>query len=74
MRSRLVRAFDRFLEASRLSHRELAQAIHDDGVDILVDLKGYTQHARTEVTAMRPAPLQVAYMGYPGTLAAGFID
>lgn len=74
MRSRLVRAFDRFVEASRLSHRELAQAIHADGVDLLVDLKGYTQYARTEVTAMRPAPIQIAYMGYPGSLAAGFID
>lgn len=74
MRARLERAFDRFVDAQALSHADLASAIHADGVDILVDLKGYTQHARTEVMALRPAPVQAAYMGYPGTLAAPFID
>jgi predicted O-linked N-acetylglucosamine transferase (SPINDLY family) len=74
MRSRLERSFERFVDARAMPHAELSSAIHADGVDILVDLKGYTQHARSEVVALRPAPLQVAYMGYPGTLAAGFVD
>jgi protein O-GlcNAc transferase len=43
-------------------------------VDILVDLKGYTRHARTEIMALRPAPIQVNYLGYPGTMAGPFVD
>ena len=48
-------------------------ALHD-GVEILVDLKGYTVHARPEIMALRPAPVQVNYLGYPGTMGADFID
>ena len=43
-------------------------------VDILVDLKGYTLEACTEIMALRPAPVQVNYLGYPGTMACDFID
>ena len=43
-------------------------------MDILVDLKGYTQDARTEILALRPAPIQVNYLGYPGTMGAPFMD
>ncbi len=74
MRARLERAFDRFTDLAPRSNAEAASAIHADGVDILVDLKGYTLHARTEILAMRPAPIQVNYLGYPGTMGAGFID
>ena len=74
MRVRLKAAFDRFIDGRTLSHTDLARAIHADRVDILVDLKGYTQQARLEVAALRPAPVQAAYMGYPGTLGGGFID
>jgi predicted O-linked N-acetylglucosamine transferase (SPINDLY family) len=74
MRRRLSRAFDRFVDLAGLSHAGAAQAIHADAVDILVDLKGYTQHARTEIMALRPAPVQASYLGYPGTMGAGFID
>ena len=45
-----------------------------DEVDILVDLKGYTQFARSEILAHRPAPIQVNFIGYPGTMGADFID
>jgi predicted O-linked N-acetylglucosamine transferase (SPINDLY family) len=74
MRKRLVRAFERFEDIASLSHAAAAASIHAQGVDILVDLKGYTQHARTEIVALRPAPIQVSYMGYPATMAAEFID
>ncbi len=74
MRARLARAFDRFADIAPLSHAEAAELIHSDRVDILVDLKGYTQHARTEIVALRPAPIQVSYLGYPGTMGADFID
>ena len=74
LRGRLKRAFSRFVDVGAFPHAAAASAIHADRVDILVDLKGYTQHARTEITALRPAPVQVSYMGYPGTMAADFID
>jgi protein O-GlcNAc transferase len=74
MRARLNSAFDRFVEIRGLSHREAARSIHADKVDILVDLKGYTHHARPAIPAFRPAPVQVSYLGYPGTMGADFID
>jgi predicted O-linked N-acetylglucosamine transferase (SPINDLY family) len=74
MRTRLDRAFDRFVDIHALSHREAARLIHADKVDILVDLKGYTHHARPAISAYRPAPVQVSYLGYPATMGAGFID
>src|SRR6185503_16310007 len=74
IRMRLRRAFDRFLDIAPLSHADAAKAIHAAGTDILVDLKGYTHGARTGISALRPAPVQVNYLGYPGTMGADFID
>jgi protein O-GlcNAc transferase len=74
MRARLDRAFDRFVDIGALSHRDAAQRIHADGIDILVDLKGYTYHARPAISAYRPAPVQVSYLGYPATMGGDFID
>jgi predicted O-linked N-acetylglucosamine transferase (SPINDLY family) len=74
MRRRVVQAFDEFVDIRKLSHAEAASRIHQDKIDILVDLKGYTVHARTEILAYRPAPLQVNYLGYPGTMGADFVD
>src|SRR5262249_34397100 len=74
MRRRLVHAFDGFVDIRDLSHAEAAKRIRQDGIDILVDLKGYTVHARTEILAYRPAPIQVNYLGYPGTMGADFVD
>jgi len=74
MRARLDRAFDRFVDIGALSHRDATQRIHADGIDILVDLKGYTYHARPAISAYRPAPLQVSYLGYPATMGGDFID
>lgn len=74
MRKRLVKAFDRFVDLRTTPHEQAAQIIAADEVDILIDLKGYTQHARTEILAFRPAPIQVNYLGYPGTMGADFID
>jgi predicted O-linked N-acetylglucosamine transferase (SPINDLY family) len=73
-RARLVKAFHRFVDIRSLSYRDAAAAIHADHIDILVDLKGYTQHARTEITALRPAPIQVNYLGFPATMGADFVD
>jgi protein O-GlcNAc transferase len=74
MRSRLERAFDRFVDLAAVPHADAAAAIHADGIDILVDLKGYTANSRSEIMALRPAPIQVSYLGYPGSMGADFID
>ncbi len=74
MRRRLVQAFDRFIDLKDASIQESARRIQQDGVDILVDLQGYTGNARTKILAFRPAPIQVNYLGYPGTMGASFID
>jgi predicted O-linked N-acetylglucosamine transferase (SPINDLY family) len=74
MRARLVRAFDRFVDASGWPALRLADAIRNDAIDILVDLKGHTEDAPPGVLALRPAPIQVHYLGYPGTLGGNLVD
>ncbi|MCR9293934.1 MAG: tetratricopeptide repeat protein [bacterium] len=74
LRKRLEAAFDVFRDCWSESHRETAEAIRRDGVDILVDLTGHTQNSRLPILAQRPAPLQVNYLGYPGTMGADFMD
>ena len=74
MRQRLIAAFDRFTVLRERSHIDAAHRIATDGVDILIDLKGYTRGARTMILAQRPAPIQVNYLGYPSTMGAPFID
>jgi predicted O-linked N-acetylglucosamine transferase (SPINDLY family) len=73
-RARIARAFDRFTDVSGTSSIAAASAIHADRIDILVDLHGYTELARLDALALRPAPIQVTYLGYPGTTGADFID
>ena len=74
MRRRIRDTFDVFHDVSALSDTEAARAIYGAGIDILVDLKGYTQGARTGVMMLRPAPVQVNFLGYPGTLGGGICD
>jgi protein O-GlcNAc transferase len=74
MRQRLTAAFDRFVDVRTRSDREVAQLSRDLQIDIAVDLKGFTEEARTGIFAHRAAPLQVSYLGYPGTMAAPYID
>ena len=74
MRRRLVTAFDRFTVVMGLPNAEAASRISADGVDILIDLKGYTRNAPSAIMAYRPAPIQVNYLGYPSTMGADFID
>lgn len=73
-RQRLKVAGDHFIEARDLTSLALAERIRADCIDILVDLKGYTLDSRPAVFAYRPAPLQVAYLGFPGTSGASCID
>jgi len=74
LRRRLMNAFDRFVDLEGDNYAESAQRIAADEVDVLVDLTGYTKSARTQILALRPAPIQVNYLGYPGTMGAPFMD
>jgi predicted O-linked N-acetylglucosamine transferase (SPINDLY family) len=74
MRKRLVNGFDHFIDLRGLGPKEAAKRINDDEIDILIDLKGYTHGAWTQVMALRPSPLQINYLGYPGSMGADFID
>ena len=74
MRARLAAAFDRFVDVRGRSPEQLAATIRADGIDVLVDLKGHTEAALTPVLAQRPAPIQVQWLGYPGTMGAPYVD
>ncbi len=74
MRQRLQCSFDLFLDANTLSDDKIASLVKDSEIDLLVDLNGFTADARTDVFARRPAPIQVNYLGYPGTMGASYID
>src|SRR5207248_965821 len=75
MRQRLIAAFDSFTDLTGMDDAAAAARMHADGIDILIDLTGYTsQNQRTRILAFRPAPIQVNFLGYPGTMGANFID
>ena len=74
IRARLVRAFDQFHDVRQKGDREVAALLNDLQVDIAVDRSGYTANARPGIFAARPAPIQVNYIGFPGTLGASFYD
>jgi protein O-GlcNAc transferase len=74
MRHRLEKSFDLFLEVSGKSDIEVAKLSRNLNIDIAVDLKGFTQDARTGIFSYRAAPIQINYLGYPGTMGADYID
>lgn len=67
-RKRLHNAFDTFNDIRQLTDFEAAKKIHQDGVAILVDLTGFTQSSRTGIVALKPAPISVNWLGYPGSM------
>ncbi len=74
MRARARATVDHFHECARLSDSAIIAAARKAEIDIAVDLKGYTQDARLAPFAARLAPVQVSYLGYPGTVGADFLD
>lgn len=74
MRQRLEKAFDTFVEAKDMSDEDISQLIRDREIDILVDLKGFTRDARFGVMTRRCAPVQVTWLGYPGTTGSPAVD
>jgi len=71
---RLRPAFDRFLEVHLQSDIEVVRLARELPIDIAIDLNGYTAHNRASLFALRVAPIQVNFLGFPGTLGAGFMD
>jgi protein O-GlcNAc transferase len=74
MRTRIEKAFDRFIDIRQKSDREAADMLRELEIDIAVDLMGFTADSRTGILALRPAPIQVNYLGFPGTMGAECID
>jgi protein O-GlcNAc transferase len=74
MQTRLEQAFDQFIDANAMSDMQIAALSRELRIDIAVDLKGFTQNCRTGIFAYRAAPIQVSYLGYPGTMAAEYMD
>jgi predicted O-linked N-acetylglucosamine transferase (SPINDLY family) len=74
MRRRLERAFERFVDVADRADEAIAGLMSDLGVDIAIDMKGPTTGGRPGILAFRTAPLQVAFLAFPGTMGARFID
>ncbi|ESQ87275.1 hypothetical protein ABAC460_19830 [Asticcacaulis sp. AC460] len=73
-RQRVIAGCDRFVALKSGQPHASAQRIRDDGIDILVDLTGYTRFGEPEILAHRPAPVQVNWLGFPGTFGAPWVD
>jgi protein O-GlcNAc transferase len=73
-RQKIRQNCDKFSELDNFSHAEAAECIYRDKVDILVDLMGHTRGNRLAICALRPAPVQVSYLGFLGTTGAAFMD
>ena len=74
VRDRLKASFERFIDANGMNDREVAKLIRELEVDIAVDLNGFTDGSRPDVFAYKPAPAQVSYLGYAGTLGQDYCD
>ena len=74
MNIRLRKGFDRFMDVENISGIEIAQVARDLKIDIAIDLTGPTQYSRAEIFSYRAAPIQVNWLGYPGTAGAKHID
>ncbi|RYR38797.1 hypothetical protein Ahy_A09g043986 isoform D [Arachis hypogaea] len=73
-RQRIQSEAEHFLDVSAMSSDMIAKMINESKIQVLVNLNGYTKGARNEIFAMQPAPIQVSYMGFPGTTGATYID
>jgi predicted O-linked N-acetylglucosamine transferase (SPINDLY family) len=74
MRQRLLAGVERFIDVREKSDQEVVALARSLELDIAVDLKGFTSGARTELFALRVAPIQVSYLGYPGTMGVPYME
>lgn len=73
-RQRIQASSDKFVDIDSLSDLESSHLINEDQVDILIDLNGYTKNNRIGICALKPAPINVSYLGFSGTTGADFFD
>ena len=74
IKEKFINSVDVFNDVSQMSDKNIALLARQDRIDIAVDLKGYTQNNRVGIFAYRASPIQVNFLGYPGTMGAEFID
>ena len=74
MHQKIKSAVDIFRDVKSLNAKEVARLARTDRLDIAIDLAGYTKNSKTEIFSERAAPIQINYLGYPGTMGADFID
>jgi len=74
MRERIKNAAEQFVDVEHNSNEEIAKLVRELETDIAVDLMGFTMNSRVDVFARRPAPVQVNYLGYPGTMGSSYVD
>ena len=74
LRARIKSSCDRFIDVSRQTDQDVARSMRQMEIDIAVDLMGFTADHRTRILAARPAPIQVNYLGYAGTMSAPYLD
>jgi predicted O-linked N-acetylglucosamine transferase (SPINDLY family) len=74
MNERLRKSFDRFIDVDNISDKAVAQLARELEIDIAIDLAGPTQFSRTGIFSYRASPIQVNWLGYPGTIGVNFID
>jgi tetratricopeptide (TPR) repeat protein len=74
MQQRLVNAFDQFIDVNAMTDQQVAELSREMGIDIAIDLKGYTTNCRTGIFSYRAAPIQVNYLGYPASMGADYMD
>jgi len=72
--TRIKKSFDHFIDVENKSDQQIAELSRGHGIDIAIDLGGHTKGARTGIFAYRAAPIQVNYLGYPGTMGTEYID
>lgn len=73
-RARISRYVDHYFEVEDMSDSELADFARSHGLNVAIDLKGYTKYSRTGVFQYRLAPIQINFLGYPGSMGTDFID
>jgi predicted O-linked N-acetylglucosamine transferase (SPINDLY family) len=74
LRGRMLKAFDRFVDAKTMPSMQIAKLMRELEIDIAVDLGAYTADSHPEILAQRPAPIQVNYLGYCGSMGVGYMD
>lgn len=74
MQTKIAETFDKFKDVHGLSNQAIKETVHSDEIDIAIDLTGYTKDGRSGLFASRLAPIQINFLGYPGSMGADFMD